>query len=74
VDRSDPNGRSRAAEFEQQARRAGRSSAGPISEFLFLLRRTRKWWMAPILLALLTMGAVILSSGTAVAPLIYALF
>ena len=38
------------------------------------MRQTRKWWMAPIILALLTVGALLVVSGTALAPLIYAVF
>ena len=62
------------SEFKQQASRVGSSSAGPIGEFWSLLRRTGKWWMAPIVLALLTAGTLLVLSGTAIAPLIYAIF
>ena len=63
-----------ATEFEQRAAEAGGSSSGPIAEFWYLLSRTRKWWMTPIILALLTVGALLVIGGTAVAPLIYAIF
>lgn len=66
--------RARASKFEQQGSRAGRSSSAPIAEFWYSLRRSGKWWMAPILLALLTAGAVLVLSGSAIAPLIYAIF
>ena len=62
------------SEFEQQAELARDASSGPVSEFLYFLNRTRKWWMAPIILALLTVGALLVVSGTALAPLIYAVF
>ena len=62
------------SEFEQQAERAQGGSSGPIAEFWYFLKRTRNWWMAPIILALLTVGALLVVSGTAVAPLIYAVF
>ena len=61
-------------EFEQQAQLAREAASGPVSEFLYFLNRTRKWWMAPIILALLTVGALLVVSGTALAPLIYAVF
>jgi hypothetical protein len=65
---------SRASEFERQAERASETASGPFSEFLYFLNRTRKWWMAPIILALLTVGALLVVSGTSLAPLIYAVF
>ena len=61
-------------EFEQQAQLARDAASGPVSEFLYFLNQTRKWWMAPIILALLTVGALLVVSGTALAPLIYAVF
>jgi hypothetical protein len=63
-----------ASEFERHAKRSGETDSGPIAEFLYFLNRTRKWWMAPIILALLTVGALLVVSGTALAPLIYAVF
>lgn len=47
---------------------------GLIAEFIQFLKENKKWWLAPILLVLLMMGALILLSGTAAAPFIYTLF
>ena len=66
--------RAPGAEFKRHASQAGTSSSGPIAEFWYSLRRSGKWWMTPILLALLTVGALLVLSGTAIAPLIYAIF
>jgi hypothetical protein len=75
VPESEGSGQSSAAsEFERQAERASQTESGPVTEFLYFLNRTRKWWMAPIILALLTVGALLVVSGTALAPLIYAVF
>jgi hypothetical protein len=63
-----------ASEFEQQAQLARKAASGPVAEFLYFLKQTRKWWMLPIILALLTVGALLVVSGTALAPLIYAVF
>ena len=63
-----------ASEFEQEMERARGASTGPVAEFWYFLNRTRKWWMVPILLALLTAGVLLVIGGTAVAPLIYAVF
>ena len=74
ADSEDVIGGAAGSEFARQASRAGASSAGPLVEFWYSLRRSGKWWMAPILLALLTAGALLVLSGTAIAPLIYAIF
>ena len=38
------------------------------------LRHSKKWWLAPIVVVLLLIGALVILSGTAVAPFIYTLF
>ena len=38
------------------------------------VRHSRKWWMIPILLALLMLGILALVSATGAAPFIYSLF
>jgi hypothetical protein len=45
-----------------------------VSELRYLLGRNRKYWMLPIVLALLGVAGLIVLGGTAAAPLIYALF
>jgi len=46
-----------------------------VREFLLFMREKRTWWMAPILVALLGLSALIMfTQGSAVAPFIYALF
>jgi hypothetical protein len=62
----------RAARFEAGAAKGGRS--GPLGEFWYFLRRTRNWWLAPIILFLLLVGGLLVLSSTAIAPLIYTLF
>lgn len=49
-------------------------SSGPLAEFAYFLRRSRKWWMAPIIGMLLLVGVLLVMAGTAAGPLIYALF
>jgi len=46
----------------------------PLGEFAYFLRRSRKWWMTPIVILLLLVGALLVMAGTSVGPLIYALF
>jgi hypothetical protein len=39
------------------------------------MKERKKWWLAPIVLALLLLGAlIILTEGSAVAPFVYTLF
>ena len=68
------NGDGAAGEFERQAQRAAKASSGPVAEFAYFLGRTRKYWLVPVIVALLVASMVIVVGGSAVAPLIYALF
>jgi len=46
-----------------------------ISEFLEFLKVRKKWWLVPIIIFLILLGAlIILTEGSALAPFIYALF
>ena len=48
--------------------------AGILKEFFLFLKHNKKYWMIPILIALLALAALVLLGGTAVAPFIYTLF
>jgi len=51
------------------------SKFGIISEFWEFLKVRKKWWLAPIVLFLVLLGALIVfTEGSAVAPFIYTLF
>lgn len=46
-----------------------------IKEFWLFLNVRKKWWLAPIIIFFLLLGALIIfSEGSAVAPFIYTLF
>jgi hypothetical protein len=45
-----------------------------LSEFIQFLWQNKKYWLIPILLVLLGLGALIIIGGTAAAPFIYTLF
>jgi hypothetical protein len=47
---------------------------GLVSEFVAFVRESRKWWLLPILMALLVLGALVFLGGTGAAPFIYTLF
>jgi len=61
----------RPSDFEKQAAETG---GGFFSEFWVFLKENKKWWLRPILLAFLLMGALLLAGGTGAAPFIYTLF
>ena len=46
-----------------------------LREFWSFLRVRKKWWLAPIVLFLLSLGFILaLAEGSALAPFIYSLF
>ena len=48
---------------------------GVISELLLFLKERKKWWMAPILIVLVLVGALLVFAQTSVlAPFIYTIF
>lgn len=57
--------------FEEQAAQA---QGGFFAEFWIFLKENKKWWLLPILLAFLLVGALLLAGGTGAAPFIYTLF
>jgi len=63
--------RSRASDFSSVAGQARPSLA---REFVEFLGANKKWWLAPILLAVLAIGALVVLGGSAAAPFIYTLF
>jgi hypothetical protein len=44
------------------------------TEFIDFLRYNKKWWLLPLLICILGLGALVLLSGTALGPFIYTLF
>lgn len=59
-------------DFARQAAREERP--GLVREFVGFLGDNKKWWLAPILIAILALGLLVLLSGSAAAPFIYTLF
>ena len=60
-----------ARAFEQAGTKAG---PGVVREFLLFLKENKKFWLIPLLAALLLLGLLVLLGGTAAAPFIYPLF
>ncbi len=59
---------------KQLAEAADRPSSSFLGEFWRFARANRKWWLTPVLLVLLVVGALVLLTSTAVGPFIYPLF
>ena len=66
--------RDRSHESENLARLAEQRPSSILGEVWNLLRFNKKWWLMPIILGLLLIGAFIILASTAAAPLIYTLF
>jgi hypothetical protein len=49
-------------------------SPGLVAEFCQFLLHNKKWWLLPILLALLVLGGLVFLGSTGAAPFIYTLF
>lgn len=56
------------------AEEAAGARPGLLRELWEFLRHTKKWWLLPIIVALLVAGLLILLSGSVLAPFIYPLF
>jgi hypothetical protein len=67
---SDSNRKDRAT-FEQLADQKPPSF---VREVWVLLSTDRRWWLAPVVIAILVLGALVMLTGTGVAPFIYTLF
>jgi len=59
------------SEFEQANQER---QSGIVQEFIAFLRENKKFWLIPLLLALLAIGGLLILGGTAAAPFIYTLF
>ena len=54
---------------------AGQKQGGMLSEFVYFLKTSKKWWLAPIILVLLLVGLLLVfAQGSALAPFIYTVF
>lgn len=52
----------------------GDEQVGIVKEFILFLKDNKKWWLLPILICLLLLGALLFLGGSAAAPFIYTLF
>ena len=61
-------------ESSEFAKDAARSSPGIAREFWDYFRTQKKWWLIPVVLALLIAAALVILAGTPAGALIYTLF
>ena len=59
------------SEFEQLS---GEKQIGLMAEFWLFIKEEKKWWLTPIILVLLGVGALVFLTSTGAAPFIYTLF
>ncbi len=57
--------------FREQA---GASQRGVLAEFFDFVLHNKKWWLTPVIVLLLLVGALVVLGGSGVAPFIYSLF
>ncbi|MGD8316462.1 MAG: DUF5989 family protein [Myxococcales bacterium] len=53
---------------------ASGKQAGLVAELWGFLKANKKWWLAPIIVAIVLLGLLVVLGGTAAAPFIYTLF
>lgn len=55
-------------------RHADETPRGLLVEVWGFMKANRKWWLLPLILSLLLVGALVLLGGSPAAPFIYTLF
>ena len=56
------------------AAKAQEGQRGFLAEYWDFLKNNKKWWLTPILLAILLLGVLVLLGSSSAAPFIYTLF
>ena len=55
-------------------RAGGAARSNIVGEFWAFLRESKKWWMLPIIVALIFLAVFALLASTPIAPFVYTLF
>jgi hypothetical protein len=66
--------REQGSSEEELTAEAAKARTGLATELWGFLAENKKWWLAPILIATLALGGLVMLGGTAAAPFIYTLF
>lgn len=64
----------RRSEAEAFARAGGQRRDSLFADYLHFLKRTRKWWLVPLIVILLLFGVLFVLASTGAAPFVYTLF
>ena len=59
---------------ESFAEEAKGTQRGLLAELVHFMLHNKKWWLTPIIVALLLVGLLVVIGGTGAAPFIYTLF
>ena len=68
------DGKKQPADKHEGVRRDSAPQPTFIAELWQFLRENKKWWLLPMVAALLLVGALIVLGGTSSAPFVYRLF
>ena len=71
ADNTQPPSNPPPSDFERQATEA---PPGLIAEFVDFLKHSKKWWLTPIIVVLMLIGAMVALLASPAAPFIYTLF
>jgi hypothetical protein len=71
---STPSTPKRDSEQSEFLRGAEEERGSFLSDYFAFLKRTRKWWLLPVLIVVLLFGALVVLAATGAAPFIYTLF
>ena len=61
----------KAARFEEKSRQRRSTLIGELFSWVL---HNKKWWLLPILVVLLMLGALVVVGGSGIAPFLYTLF
>lgn len=63
-----------ARETQQFSQQSNLARTSLLTEFVDFLKHNKKWWLAPIVAALVAVGVLVAAGGGAAAPFTYTLF
>ncbi len=63
-----------AEEAQQFSQESNMARTSLLAEFVDFLKHNKKWWLLPIVAALVAVGVLVAAGGGAAAPFIYTLF
>ena len=63
-----------ARETQQFSQQSNLARSSLLAEFVDFLKHNKKWWLLPIVAALVAVGVLIAAGSGAAAPFIYTLF